>query len=267
MHWILLAGEKKSGVTLQTLHPKVFDAGKILDQTPGHGIDIPNPDSILYDELEELVAPMVADMLVKCIRRRSFTPPREDMRADVGTRGLHVPSFAPKIERNLRFVDFQRMKTQHILRMNRAIPPLWAEATDEREAKSIPVIFSPELHSASQSKSNLMTDIDLSIPYGLPYAVLGEKDHVPTSKAPLMINTLDGGTVVVPSIKISGTGFRPAAGLSWGSGMLDRKPRISQGKSLYTLFHRLKTSDNLGLDLDKVWLNPDRNLPQNLLIT
>lgn len=63
-----------TGVSLQTLHPTKFDHGVILAQTPFPGI---KHDTTTVSELEALLAPMGADMLVQGIKERIYIPPTQ----------------------------------------------------------------------------------------------------------------------------------------------------------------------------------------------
>ncbi|KAM5435700.1 Methionyl-tRNA formyltransferase [Microsporum ferrugineum] len=75
LHHTLLAGDRTTGITLQTLDTARFDHGLILDQTPAPGFPIPDPDSCDLPRLLKLVSTKGAEMLVKGIRNRVFVPP------------------------------------------------------------------------------------------------------------------------------------------------------------------------------------------------
>lgn len=72
LHHTLLQGRETTGVTLQTLHPKHFDDGEIIAQTPYPGI---KHGAKTVEELRDLLAPIGAQMLVQAIKDRSFVPP------------------------------------------------------------------------------------------------------------------------------------------------------------------------------------------------
>jgi methionyl-tRNA formyltransferase len=73
LHHTLLRRLTKTGVTLQTLHPKHFDQGRIIDQTPASGLSIPDEASATLDSLLTWIGPLGADMLYKNIMSGSFT--------------------------------------------------------------------------------------------------------------------------------------------------------------------------------------------------
>ncbi|KAI0146949.1 hypothetical protein GGR57DRAFT_478146 [Xylariaceae sp. FL1272] len=85
LHHTLLQGRKVAGVTLQTLDDKAYDHGVILDQThPDHRLDAGAVR--IFDEcrtvpqLQSLMTPVAASMLVRGLRQGLHVPPHEDRR-------------------------------------------------------------------------------------------------------------------------------------------------------------------------------------------
>lgn len=72
LHHTLLNRLKTTGVTLQTLHPKHFDQGRIVDQTPSPGLDIPSLSHASPQSLLQFVGPLGAEMLERNILTGSF---------------------------------------------------------------------------------------------------------------------------------------------------------------------------------------------------
>jgi methionyl-tRNA formyltransferase len=72
LHWALLLGRERTGVTVQTLSESGFDRGRILAQTDGKGIAIPQGESVVG--LRDLLAPVGAKMLVDVLRRGLYDP-------------------------------------------------------------------------------------------------------------------------------------------------------------------------------------------------
>lgn len=72
LHWALLLGRKRTGVTVQTLSESGFDRGRILAQTEGDGIEIPQGVSVVG--LRDLLAPVGAEMLVDVLRKGLYDP-------------------------------------------------------------------------------------------------------------------------------------------------------------------------------------------------
>ncbi|KAK5663019.1 hypothetical protein OQA88_6434 [Cercophora sp. LCS_1] len=73
LHHALLNNHSHTGVSLQTLSEKTFDAGTVLSQTPLPGIPIP-PNCTLPD-LHALLAPAGAAMLINGLRSGLHVPP------------------------------------------------------------------------------------------------------------------------------------------------------------------------------------------------
>ncbi|KAI9753726.1 MAG: hypothetical protein M4579_005017 [Chaenotheca gracillima] len=127
LHHTLLAGRRHTGVTLQTLHPNRFDHGEIVSQTPSGGIDIPNPDTCTVRDLEHLLAPIGAKMLVQSIEGASFLPPfasKTTNELDKETRSDR-PLLAPKITKEDTHIHWGSWGREEILRRQRILGPLW----------------------------------------------------------------------------------------------------------------------------------------------
>ncbi|CAG8309304.1 unnamed protein product [Penicillium salamii] len=128
LHHTLLAGETNTGVTVQTLHHENFDHGTILSQTPAPGFDVPNPDSCTVLELQSLVAPKGAQMLVESIEKGLYVPPLRDV-------GWHSSEdkreliHASKINPEDRHIKWAEWTSADINRRGRVIGPLWSKAT------------------------------------------------------------------------------------------------------------------------------------------
>jgi methionyl-tRNA formyltransferase len=243
-----LRGETNTGVTLQTLHPTEFDAGVVLDQTPEPGVPIPNPASYTYADLRRMSSVMSAEMLIKSIRERTFVPPYKDIRKGSIQAPTRLTSFAPKIEPKTRCLDFQSMSSSHILRMNRAIPPLWAEARLASENSTTSVIFGPNMYLAEVSNAKKISTIEP----GLPYLSFDENDQIKTISAPLMINTVDGQTLVIPTLKLPGTTYRPAAALAQSANLLLDSSK-QQAERVLTFHEPLKVPQDIRGYVKSVW--------------
>ena len=127
LHHTLLSGDRYTGVTLQTLHPKRFDGGTIVLQTPHPGIE---HNCSTVPELSHLLAPKGASMLVDCIRNHLHTHNddlvKQQLPNDENTPTR--PSFArhaPKIRPSDRLVDWNSWPAAEIMRRQRVIGPLW----------------------------------------------------------------------------------------------------------------------------------------------
>src|SRR2546423_11923723 len=249
----MLRGETHTGVTLQTLHPTEFDAGVVLDQTPEPGVSIPNPTSYSYADLRNISAAMAAEMLVKAIRERSFIPPYRHIREGSGKRGTRAPSFAPKIEPRMRCLDFLTMDSSQILRMNRALAPLWAEARFTNGRSTTSVIFDSDIHLANPTAlPEWDRTIISTIEPGLPFVLLDEQNRLEFASAPIMINTIDGKTLIVPTLKMPGTTYRPAAALAKGAALLTKSTQ-QHGERIRAFHKPLRAPDDIRPYVKSLW--------------
>ncbi|KAI9811472.1 MAG: Methionyl-tRNA formyltransferase [Pycnora praestabilis] len=133
LHHTLLAGCKNTGITLQTLHPKHFDHGTILAQTPLPGFSIPvpgaSPECFSVAELLHLVAPKGAEMLVQGIRDQVFVEPTVDMGWHQGSEDPPSVRRAPKITSEDSHIDWKTWTSKEILRREAVLGPLWNKFT------------------------------------------------------------------------------------------------------------------------------------------
>ena len=249
----MLRGETHTGVTLQTLHPTKFDAGVVLDQTPEPGVLIPDHASYTYAHLQNMSADMAAEMLVNAIRERSFVPPYQDARKVSGKSATRAASFAPKIEPRTRCLDFQIMSSSQIMRMNRAIAPLWTEARLAGDSSTGSIIFGSNMHLAVEADSaGQDARIISSIEPGLPYMSSDEEHGFKINSAPLLINTVDGQTLIVSMLKMPGTPFRPAAALAQTAGLF-AEPSQQHGERIRTFRKPLKAPEDIRQYLRTLW--------------
>jgi len=72
-----------------------------------------------------------------------------------------------------------------------------------------------------------------------------------------MINTVDGRTVVIPMLKISGMPYTRAAPLAWANGFLS-EPVVTDEKSVYTFNNPLKAPPDMQQYLEELWKIPKR---------
>lgn len=117
----ILKRRKYTGVSVQTLHPKHFDQGIILAQTPPPGIEISTETT--SQQLERQLADVGAQMLVDVVKSRRFVPPLKD--AGWYAQSNHPTDHAPKITKRDRFVDFDKDTLDDILAKQQALGDPW----------------------------------------------------------------------------------------------------------------------------------------------
>jgi methionyl-tRNA formyltransferase len=129
----ILQGDRYTGVTLQTLDAHTFDHGVIISQTPHPGLPIPEPDSVTYQELLDLVTPAAATLLTDGIRDRLFLNPPEIHKPETGSGLIH----AHKIRPEHKYIDPERGMTLYIDRQYRALGRLWSFLWTGSEKKRV----------------------------------------------------------------------------------------------------------------------------------
>jgi hypothetical protein len=145
----LLSGRSLTGVSLQTLDHKAFDHGVILAQTPADpehedALCIP-PGCTTVPELQALVTPVAAQMLVQALRSGLHIPPVEDRGWKPDARHHAALLHAPKITKRDRQVSLSMLRTcDHentdqsqgvrgvLARRQAAIGPLWFWSRDHQ---------------------------------------------------------------------------------------------------------------------------------------
>ncbi|KAJ5670309.1 uncharacterized protein N7477_005672, partial [Penicillium maclennaniae] len=204
LHHTLLAGEKSTGVTLQTLHHKTFDHGTILAQTPPPGIDIPNSDICTVSELLNVVAPIGAQLLVDGIKDGLFVPPLKD----VGWRAQEKPenlTHATKIRPENLHIDWANWTMLEINWRKRVLGPLWSKALVGSNASDGPLTF--------QQKRVILTETEevdppkgcdtLAVVPGLPF-VNAPCPVEPKKGRALHVFTRDGKVLRINKMKVEG---------------------------------------------------------------
>ena len=200
MHHTLLAGHKKTGVTLQTLDSEHFDHGVILDQTPAPGFDIPNPDSCTVPQLLEVVSSKSTQMLVNGIRNGIFVPPLKDAgwRSSQGEKNL---IHATKIKPEDRHIDWKNWTLAEIFRRNRVLGPLWSMAQTGKLGVRKRVIFTemeevmPLAYPGDDGESTLQP--------GMPF-LDWMVESLPGEEPELCVRTSDSRFIRLRQLKVEG---------------------------------------------------------------
>lgn len=201
-----------------------------MDQTPWPGIDV--PEDCDYSGLLNIMRPLGAEMLLRAIRNRLYLPPYKG----VGW-AEHVPSGerqyrrAPKIATAHRRLCFQTMGSSHILRMSRAFASTWAFAavsTPMLENRRHRVIFEEPFRVLSPSSGHRGSNGSIrEIPPGLPYWPPNRlHDAGELENRPMLVNTVDGETIAVISMKVEGSVTMPAYKAALKHGLIGPPPHV-----------------------------------------
>ncbi|KAF2184284.1 methionyl-tRNA formyltransferase [Zopfia rhizophila CBS 207.26] len=180
LHHTLLKKRTKIGITVQTLHPKHFDQGMIVAQTPSPGLDI--PFSATLSELTHSMGVLGGQMLVDVLRTRSFVPPIED--AGWYTNSGGPTDHAEKITKQHRYIDFSTATAEDIILRHQVLGDLWCTMDDGQR-----VIF----HEFQLSDLNYDGDTRTG------FFILDE-----SSNAPLLARTGDNRVLKILSSTIGG---------------------------------------------------------------
>ena len=194
LHHTLLSGRERTGVTVQTLHPKHFDQGEILAQTPFPGFE---HRCTTIPELSKLTANEGASMLIRLIRDGAFPLAQRPQGHLPSKVEQYAVKDAPKISPADRHIDWSTWTAEEILRRHRLIGPLWnnvvtCSAKNPVEAKTTRLIWSSGF---SKSSSALTPGLG---PGHLFVSSLG------TSKQAVHIQTCDSQCLQVDQIKTEG---------------------------------------------------------------
>ena len=192
LHHTLLSDCKHAGVTVQTLHPKHFDRGRILAQTDPPGWE---HRCGTVPELLEQVAPAGADMLLSCIKNRLYLNDNDipEQVRDAQEAAVAAARVAPKITPNDRFINWETWTAEEIMRRHRVIGPLWSSARFNDEEKSGKRI----IWSAGFDQTSNTPTVD--VPIGQP-VVIGTE----SSAQSVYVRTCDNRMLAIGEIKIEG---------------------------------------------------------------
>ncbi|TDZ31540.1 Methionyl-tRNA formyltransferase [Colletotrichum spinosum] len=139
LHHTLLQRRTHTGVTLQTLHPKSFDHGTVLAQTPLPGIPI--PENCTTQDLHDIVTPLAAELLIDGLRRGVHVPPHKDVGWQPTDEELRNLSHAPKLTKDDRKLKWGKMSAEDVVLRQRVVGPVWCEATRVSDGKKLRLIL------------------------------------------------------------------------------------------------------------------------------
>lgn len=190
-------------MTLQTLHPKHFDHGLIVDQTPSPGLPIPDLDAATPHSLLTFVGPLGADILCHSISTGSFVDPQSYSQQSSAAITNATPSrHAPKITPEDRHIDWATWTASDILVRDRVLGRLWDEVT-VRNLGLDPATSGTSTKRATFGQwrdlsQRLDPDLPVSASIGHPRTMKVDGEHH------LCFHTCDGGLVSPAEVTIEG---------------------------------------------------------------
>lgn len=118
----LLQDRKRTGVSLQTMHPTKFDRGAVLAQ---ESVDVPKDATV--ESMIDLLGGMGAEMLASGIEDGLFIEPKDIITQSTGAL-QHAPKITPQ---DRKIEDWTTASAEEILRRDRVLGMLWDEQTYE----------------------------------------------------------------------------------------------------------------------------------------
>ena len=125
----IMYGRTHTGVSLQTLDELAFDRGLVLAQTPLPGI--PVPGDCTAGQLQQLLTPAAAQLLIEGLRAGVHVPPREDFGWKPTEDEAKSLKNAYKVGKNHRQIRWDRWPPSEFDRRQRALGPLWSLAVHQ----------------------------------------------------------------------------------------------------------------------------------------
>lgn len=126
----MMRGDKYTGVSLQTLDPKVFDHGTVLTQTPSPGLPI--PVSATLQNLNETLAKVGAEMLVQGLRDGLHVPPYTDAGWMAEQLNGEELVHAPKVGKGESHIRWSEWTPSHFERFVNIFNTVWTQARNNK---------------------------------------------------------------------------------------------------------------------------------------
>lgn len=203
LHWTLLLERQKTGVTLQTVHPRFFDAGAIIMQTGEefkYGRDpylfLPADSTLTVKELGDSLGSHGAKMLVKAIQDRRylehFPVSSEPLYPDEQVARWPTPED--------QHVDWETWNPKEILSKQRLLGPLWEERQGSKPSRSRRCIWSDiSLDGFDQA-------VGSELPPGSLFVIEGDEEI-----DPVRVKTSERGvSMLMKTLKLDGETVMPA---------------------------------------------------------
>jgi methionyl-tRNA formyltransferase len=163
----IMYGDAETGVTIQELDDREFDAGRILAQK---AFDLSTSPPV-YSSLKEKLASVGSRMLVDTLRHL------KQRKANAMTQDVSKATKAPKIKKEWAEIDFSKMSAWQAEQMNRAIgeqyPLRTIYQTNKKKSKDI-VVQLLDLHLPDQPVDALKG----SSPGSFAWDDLGQSLHI-----------------------------------------------------------------------------------------
>ena len=195
---------------MQTLHPKHFDQGTILAQTPYPGF---LHGCKTVPDLLALMSSKGAEMLVQSINSRLYLNPVNSPNVLQDNRKAKRARAAPKITSQDRFIDWDKWTAKEIIRRHLAIGPLWSFVKNRGKVRRL--IWSTGFKYKSKTKVPYIRDCHVG-----RLMVFGDEECA--GKQVAYVRTIDNRYLGVGRIKIEGDVENPPLRAAKKADMIDR---------------------------------------------
>ncbi|GAO48565.1 hypothetical protein G7K_2738-t1 [Saitoella complicata NRRL Y-17804] len=144
IHHALMNGDVYTGVTIQTLDPKEFDNGRILEQ---ERVDIPQDATL--ENLKNMLAEKSGNMLVDFVRKRWGSEMVDGNPLASLTSVTSYPKiYAPKVAKDALRVNWKEWSGRKVMQWNKAFTgQLWTTLHVNDQYKRVLLTFSQSGHS------------------------------------------------------------------------------------------------------------------------
>ncbi|KAF3077108.1 hypothetical protein CFAM422_000479 [Trichoderma lentiforme] len=196
-----MRGDKYTGVSLQTLDPKVFDHGTVLVQTPSPGLPIPAGTTL--QNLTEALAKVGAEMIVQGLRDGLHVPPY----TDAGWMGKQLKDeelvHAPKVGKGESQIKWSEWTPSHFERFVNIFNTVWTQAKNNK-GKFKRVLFWDAEAVPEHDVMGRDGEVVFRFESGNEGKDIQKAVRIDDERDAFYVQTAQGGWVRVKSVKVDG---------------------------------------------------------------
>ncbi|KAM0251690.1 hypothetical protein ACHAQJ_008060 [Trichoderma viride] len=196
-----MRNDKYTGVSLQTLDPKVFDHGVVLAQTPSPGLPIP-PDATLQ-HLTKSLAKVGAEMLVQGLRDGLHVPPYTDAGWMAGQLKDKELVHAPKVSKGESQISWLEWRCIDFARFLNIFNTVWTQARNDK-GKFKRVLFLDAESVLEQDVTGRSEEVTFRIDAGNQGQDICKAVRIDDENDAFYIQTAHDGWVRVRNVKVDG---------------------------------------------------------------
>lgn len=197
----MMRGDKYTGVSLQTLDPKVFDHGTVLTQTPSPGLPI--PASATLQNFTEALAKVGAEMLVQGLRDGLHMPPYTDAGWMAGQLKGEELVHAPKVGKGESQIRWSEWTPSHFERFVNIFNTVWTQARNNK-GKFKRVLFLDVEAVPEHDVTGRDDEVLFRVEAGNQRKDIQRAVRIDDERDASYIQTAQGGWVRVKSVKVDG---------------------------------------------------------------